>query len=76
MSRNRVRRFSCPGCGSRNIHVGTAFNFSTFLPEHLRGVAKRKRRDCHCRMCDHVWESNHPVAMQATEPTIVDKTLI
>ena len=65
----RNRRFSCPNCGSRNIKVGTAFNFSTYLPEELRGVAKRKRRDCHCRTCKHKWESTHPVAMQSPEPT-------
>jgi len=70
----RGRRFICPRCKSRNIEVGTAFNFSRFLPEELRGAVRRKRRDCHCRVCDHLWESNHPVAMQSPEPNVISKS--
>lgn len=76
MAKTRIRRFTCPQCRSRNIEVGTAYNFSTFLPEELRGAVKRTRRECKCRVCGHYWESNHPVAMQAPEPSVVAKSLI
>lgn len=59
--------FICPQCKSRNIHVGSMYSFSTYLPEDLRGRIKRERRECYCRICRHVWESNHPLAMTAPE---------
>lgn len=68
--------FRCPGCGSRNIWIGSSRNFSTYLPEHLRGVVRRERRECVCRVCKHKWESNHPLALQAPEPLITTRWLV
>lgn len=63
-----MKTFVCPKCKSRNIRVGSMYNFSTYLPEHQRGSIARERRECRCRLCSHVWESNHPLAMSAPEP--------
>lgn len=64
-----MKPFLCPHCKSRNIRVGSMYNFSTYLPEHQRGAIARERRECICRLCHHKWESNHPIAMGSAEPT-------